>query len=43
MTMFCLLDDKGVIHISESQLGVNNRPNGLSFELFHEQFCNEGG
>ena len=36
--MFCLLDDKGVIHIPESQpWWIGGSGDGLAFKLFHKQ------
>ena len=41
--MFCLLEDKGVIHISEPKPGwVGSHADSLSFKLFPEQVGNKG-
>ena len=41
MAMFCLLDDKGIIHIPKPKLGwTGGRADGLGFKLLHEQVIN---
>ena len=41
LAVFCLLEDKGVIHIPEPKPGVGGGADGLSFNLFHEQGGNQ--
>ena len=41
VAMFCLLDNKGIIHIPKPKPGWNGgRADGFGFKLFHEQVCN---
>ena len=43
LAMFCLLGDKGVIHIPEPKPGwIGCVADGFGFKLFHEQVGNEG-
>ena len=39
--MFCLLDDKGAIHIPKPYLGEGGGTDDLDFKLFYEQVGNE--
>ena len=42
LTVFCLLDDKGVIHKPEPQVGGGGSVEVFDFKYFHEQVGSEG-
>ena len=42
LAVFCLLDDKGVIHKPESQAVGGSSVEGFDFKLFNEQVGKEG-
>ena len=42
ITVFCLLDDQGVIYKPWPKVGVGGSAKGFKLKLFHEQTGNEG-